>query len=243
MTLLNDYNNISGEYKKTDVKPDKQYSTLPTVLKIMGSVEGKIVLDLGCGGGFFTNAIARQGATMVFGVDNSEEQIKLANLGQSVNTKFVLGDIFEDELPSAGIVLAPYVVNYATDIYRLDKLFKNIFESTEPGGKLVAVVDLPEGGDLKKFGAIKTVLGNKEDGANIEIQLFNDDEFICLLHSVYFSPRTLEKVLLENGFVDISWHLPTVSKEGIKKFGTEFWSGYVKSSELGFLEAHKPLRT
>src|SRR3989344_2453774 len=150
-----------------------------------------------------------------------------------------IADIFKDNLPKADIVLAPYVVNYATDINHLVKLFQNIYTSLNKNGKLVIVVDLPEGKDLKKFGAIKNVLGEKVDGAKIEFQLFNNEEFICSLNAVYFTPSTLEKTLYSVGFTDVVWHKPTISDEGVKKFGNEFWKGYIESPELGYLSATK----
>lgn len=239
MPLLNDYNKLSESYQQTDVKPDKQFSTLPTVLKIAGNFENKIVLDLGCGGGFFSNEFARNGAKKVVGIDNSVEQINIAKKNSLENNKYILADIFKDKLPAADIVVAPYVVNYATEVNQLTKLFQNIYDSLNASGKLIIVVDLPEGKDLKKFGAIKKVLGEKVDGAKIEINLFNGEEFICTLNAIYFLPSTLENTLRLVGFDDIAWHKPIVSDDGIEKLGEDFWKGYVDSPELGYLTAIK----
>lgn len=239
MALLNDYNKLSESYQQTDVKPDKQFSTLPTVLKIAGNFEDKIILDLGCGSGFFSNEFARNGAKKVIGIDNSAEQINLAKKNPPENTEYILADIFKEKLPAADIVVAPYVVNYATDINQLTKLFQNIYDSLNANGKLIIVVDLPEGKDLKKFGAIKKGLGEKVDGAKIEINLFNDEKSICTLNAVYFLPSTLENTLRLVGFDNIDWYKPIVSDEGVEKFGEDFWRGYVESPELGYLTATK----
>ncbi len=239
MPELNDYNKLAKNYQQASVKPDKLFSTLPTVLKIAGNLESKIILDLGCGSGFFTNEFAKNGAKKVIGIDNSVEQINLARKNPLQNTEYILGDIFEDNLPIVDIVIASYVVNYATDTEQLTKLFQNIYTSLSKNGKLIAVVDLPEGKDLKKFGAIKNVLGEKVDGVKIEIQLFNSEEFICTLNSVYFTPNTLENTLRLVGFSDIVWHKPIVSDAGMRKFGNEFWKGYIDSPELGYISAVK----
>ena len=99
MAILNDYNKLSESYQQTTVKPDKQFSTLPTVLKITGNFENKVILDLGCGSGFFSNEFAHNGAKKVFGVDNSVEQINLAKKNPLENTEYVIADIFKDNLP------------------------------------------------------------------------------------------------------------------------------------------------
>ena len=239
MAILNDYNKLSESYQQTAVKPDKQFSTLPTVLKIAENFENKIILDLGCGSGFFSNEFAHHGAKKVIGIDNSIEQINLAKKNPLENTEHILADIFKDKLPTADIALAPYVVNYATDTKQLVKLFQNIYDNLNEKGKFIIVVDLPEGKDLKKFGAIKNVLGEKINGAKIEIQLFNNAKFICSLNAVYFTPSTLEKTLYSVGFTDVVWHKPIISEEGIKKLGNEFWKGYIESSELGYISATK----
>lgn len=242
MPILNNYNTLSTRYQKTIAKPDKLFSTLPTVLRIAGDLKDKTILDLGCGAGFFTQELAAGGAKKVWGIDNSKKQISLANKNQAKNIEYILGDIFQDKLPAADIIVAPYVINYASNLKQLKSLFQNIYEGLNKDGKLIIVIDLPEGKDLKKFGAIKKVLGDKEDGAGMEINLFKDNSFICTLNAFYFTPKTIEKTLKLLGFINVFWHKPIISEEGIKILGNKFWKGYVDAPELGYLSAEKILR-
>ena len=137
------------------------------------------------------------------------------------------------------MVIAPYVVNYAADKDQMVRLFQSTYNSLNVNGKLILVVDLPEGKDLKRFGAVKSVLGEKVDGARIEIRLFHYEEFICLLNAIYFTPSTLEESLRSAGFDEVTWHEPIVSEEGMEKFGSELWMGYIESPELGYISATK----
>ena len=68
---------LAKTFRKSDVKPDKQFSFLPTVMSMMSDLSNKTVLDLGCGDGFFTIALANAGAKHVIGIDNAKEQITL----------------------------------------------------------------------------------------------------------------------------------------------------------------------
>ncbi len=240
MTLNTYDENLSNTFRKSDVKPDKQFSFLPTVLSIIGDLSGKTALDLGCGDGFFTKSLSQAGAQKVIGIDNSKEQIKLAeSQPHGKNIVYQLGDIFKDELPKADIALTPFVVNYSESLGQLEFLFKNIYQSLSEGGKVVLMVDQPRGKDLKKFGSVKTLQGEEVDGTKIKIDLYNGEEFICTLYSIYYTPETLENTLIEVGFKNIKWHTPIVSEEGIQKFGRDFWEGFQENSELGYISAEK----
>jgi ubiquinone/menaquinone biosynthesis C-methylase UbiE len=50
----------------------------PATFRLIGSVKGKVVLDLACGEGYNTRILARKGAKMT-GVDSSKKLIALAN--------------------------------------------------------------------------------------------------------------------------------------------------------------------
>ncbi len=231
---------LAAAFRKSDLKPDKQYSFLPTVLNIVGDLAGKDVLDLGCGDGFFSIAMANSGAEHIVGIDNSPDQIRLANEKvHPENITYQLGDIYKDTLPSADIVLCPFVANYAQSVKDLAFLFENIYKALDHGGKALFLVDLFKGNNLKKFGSIKTLQGPPRDGTVIKIDLYNRGAFICSLYSHYYTPATLEKTLEQEGFKNIDWHKPIISNEGLKTFGESFWKDYPENSEVGYLSAEK----
>lgn len=238
--MLNNYDALAKDYQRSAVKPDKLYSTLPTVLSMVGDVQGKVIVDLGCGAGFFTNEFARRGATKVIGIDSSEEQIALANQTAAKHTEYQVGNIFSTTFPRADVIVAPYVLNYAESVEQLQSLVQNVFSALPSGGLFAAVVDIPEGKDLKRFGAIKTIEGDRVDGAPIQIQLFDGAEHICTLHAIYFTEATVVQVLSDAGFTNVVWHAPVISDEGIESMGEDFWKGYVDSPELAYVTAVKP---
>ncbi|MBP9747590.1 class I SAM-dependent methyltransferase [Patescibacteria group bacterium] len=103
--MLNNYNQLAKEYSKTDLKPDKYLSILPTVLQAVGDLSGKTVLDLGCGSGFFSRAFADAGAKDVLGIDSSLVQIDLAKQEPRLNVKYLVEDVFKTPLPRGGCCL------------------------------------------------------------------------------------------------------------------------------------------
>jgi SAM-dependent methyltransferase len=232
---LNEYDNIA-EYKKSHTKPDKQYSMLPTVIKMVGDHKGKIVMDLGCGTGFFSLPFAEK-AKEVIGIDNSDTQLSQAVLHPKL--RYFKKDIFLDTLPKSDIAITTFVINYANSISVLNHFFKQVHRSLYTGGKFGAIVDLPNGKSLQKFGAKKTISGKPTDESKILIEIFNQGDKVCELESIYYTKSTIEQSLQKAGFINISWKKPIVSEEGFQRFGYDFWKGYTNDPELGYVTAEK----
>lgn len=235
---MNDYNSLA-QYPKSNIKPDKLYSILPTVIVLAGDCKNKVVADLGCGTGFFTLPLAKNKARLVFGIDNSEKQLEIATDRKHSAVKYVLADIFVDDLPTVDTFVVPFVINYARTIWILKYFFQKLHSNLNDGGKAVFVIDIPNGKNLKRFGAIKTLPYGNKDESEIQIDLFAKDAHICTLTAVYYTRETINNVLKETGFKEICWHAPIISKEGISVMGPEFWKNYIDDPELGYITATK----
>lgn len=236
-------NNIVTDYQASDEKPDKKYSIGPTVITLANPI-GKTVLDIGCGSGFFSRRLIWAGATRVIGLDNCPEQIRRAKIQPLPRLEYRLEDMHTAELPPADVTTAPFALNYAQNEAQLLHLLSRLYLSLRAGGKLVSVVDLPEGRDLTRFGARKTLLGPKEDGTPIQIDLFSQNQHLCTLPLAahYFAPATIERTLTQVGFINPTWHKPLISPEGLEVFKNtpDFWKDYPDHPELGYITAEKP---
>ena len=74
------YKQKASDYKSTHAKHPHKQVEIEKLLKTMGSLDGKTIIDLGCGSGHHANIFAGlvKENGEVTGVDFSEEQIKLA---------------------------------------------------------------------------------------------------------------------------------------------------------------------
>ncbi|OGL71628.1 hypothetical protein A3C17_02365 [Candidatus Uhrbacteria bacterium RIFCSPHIGHO2_02_FULL_53_13] len=235
--MKNNYDTLATSYKKTDTKPDKQYSMLPTVVELADDLSGKIVLDIGCGSGFFANAFALS-AKRVIGIDNSAEQIQMAKSGQPLNVDYRVADGLNSELPKADLVNAPFVLGYLESVEELKAFFASVYDCLSDGGRFITVIDTPSGSDLRKYGARKILHGSGE-GVKLEIVLYNGDEEVCTLWATYHEPQTITQLLADVGFKEVAWHKPIVSQEGLEAMPDGFWDGYVNHCELGYVTALK----
>lgn len=235
---MNDYDLLCSQYKRSDTKPDKYYSTLPTILKLVGDLSDKVVLDLGCGSGFFTREMAKT-AKKVFGIDNSEAQLEEAKKYPKKNIEYFCGDVFRRILPEADIVAAPYVFTYARNVDELRKGFEGVYRSLTFGGYFVIVMDDPHGIDLSKFGAKKELI-KRVNEKDIRITLFDTcGHEICKLNSRFYTLETIKQLMQEIGFKNFQQHRPIVSDEGVERFGNDFWKDYVDCPELMYISAEK----
>ena len=72
------YDAIAEKYRDSTELPTRVYVDRHTLLSLAGPLEGKTVLDLGCGEGHYTRLLKRADASAALGVDVSPEMIRLA---------------------------------------------------------------------------------------------------------------------------------------------------------------------
>ena len=224
------YNLISAEYSElASVDPSKQFVQYPEALRLLGNLEGKIVLDVGCGSGTFSRMIARRGAKVV-GYDISEEQIGLAKQEEKKNP---LGIKYHVTSPSEiekvlgktrfDLAVATLVLLYAKDNRELKIFFDSTFRLLKDGGKFVSATFNP---DYKKLGiSVYNRIFSEENG-RMKVDFLNEQERIkCSAYFTKFSKEDYEESSKKAGF-SLDWINLEVAQEGRKKLGEGFWKGY-----------------
>ena len=142
--------------------------------------------------------------------------------------------LFLDNIPHADIIIAPFVFGYLEKKYLQDFILK-LKNSLNPVGRLIIVLDDPQGLNNKKYGAIKTI-----DGDSLKIDLYDKNEsHITTLNAIYHEPSHFVEILKEVGFVEVEKHLPIISDIGLEKYGKEWWADYVHNSELMYITCKK----
>ncbi len=118
---------------------DKKFKFLDSfekdeLMRMVGDINGKKVLDVGCGTGRLERKLIDAGAEII-GIDVSSEMIKAAKK-KFPKVEFVKGDIenlpFEDE--AFDLVVCSFVVVH---LKNLDKAFEEIYRVLKPGGTFV----------------------------------------------------------------------------------------------------------
>ncbi len=144
------WNAVSGAYQKLH-----EHSTLrvsysawappESDLQLLGNVAGRHILDLGCGGGQNSIALARQGA-LVTGVDLSEMQIVHARqlaVANAVGVEFMLGNGEELDAFAGGAWDVVFSSNTFPYIADMSRCLAGCAHVLRHGGQLVFSLDHP----------------------------------------------------------------------------------------------------
>ena len=108
------------------------------VLRSLGDVKGKKVLDVGCGDGALTYRIIKKGANVI-GIDNSKEGIELAQeifAQKKVSAQLILSSAYQipSDDNSVDCVVCSDVIEHLAEP---EKMLSEIQRALKVGGKLV----------------------------------------------------------------------------------------------------------
>lgn len=119
----------------------KIFVTAPNLLEVIGNVDGKKVLEMGCGNGFWLRLLARAGADCT-GIDHAENQIEAAKTWgdpATASIEYRVGDVSEqaDMQGQYDLVFFEHVLLEMPGRPILDSAIKNAADALKPDGKLV----------------------------------------------------------------------------------------------------------
>ena len=142
-----DYDRIAEQYKRARLQPWRTHIERYTLLRLVGDVAGKAVIDLACGEGYYTRALRQQGAARIVGVDLSRAMIGLAEAEearQPLGVEYRIGDVRTLEVPGEfDLAFAAYLLNYAHTAEELAQMCRAVARALRPGGRFVTVNSNP----------------------------------------------------------------------------------------------------
>jgi len=240
---------IANQYVKRNKSLLMNYVTLNTVLRSLGKIKNKSVLDVGCGNGYVCRKFYALGASRIVGIDISPKQIELAKHSANNNKiEYVCGDATDLKNIVKGtfdIVTSISVLNYIEIKKELGTIISNVFDKLNDGGKFVSIVVNPDivlpsstkyGRNLISLGVDRTKIADLEE---FKIEFFdNAQEKIFETKAINYSRKTYEEFFLKAGF-SVKWIQPSISTEGLKEMGKQFWEEFIANPYLVAIEGRK----
>lgn len=178
---FDDFDETLDTYNKIAVKYDQEYgedfSDTPYIDNFLKNVNGKNILDIGCGTGTLSTYIANQGYN-VDAIDFSDKMLQIAR-ERIKNVNFMLADMRNIKVDKKynGIMLAYSLFHISKE--EVKKVLPKYFDLLEDDGVMLIILQEGEGeGD---------VIENLEQGLK---------KFVN-----FYSSKEIEQVLNESGFV------------------------------------------
>jgi SAM-dependent methyltransferase len=115
----------------------------PVLRALLPDLQGRRVVDLGCGFGWFCRWAREQGAGIVLGIDVSEKMLaRAAEATSDPAIAYTRADMEVLELPPASfdVVYSSLALHY---VEKLDRLMSIVCRSLAPGGSFVFSVEHP----------------------------------------------------------------------------------------------------
>ncbi|MDJ1131411.1 class I SAM-dependent methyltransferase [Streptomyces iconiensis] len=184
----------------------------PSLLRALGEVAGKRVLDVGCGDGVYARMVQRMGASRVVGVDVSSAMVDLARSEGKEAIEYLVHDVATlPVLGSFDVALAANVLHYAPDRQVLARMCRRVFANLAPGGRLLAFVGNP---DCDKAAAaangfVVTPPDDPREGDPMTVAVPTDPPTVVQVR--YWPRETVARVLRASGFAEVTWEPLTSS--------------------------------
>jgi SAM-dependent methyltransferase len=240
-----EYDSLVRTYQRSKTLPFRAYSEIPNHLESLEDLRGLNVLDLACGEGFYTRLIRQSGSVRVVGIDLSPEMIALARQQeQDVPLGIEYLAAAAESIPDLGtfdIVSAAYLLNCAPDWLTLTGMTRAIARSLVPGGRLVATIgDLGHCGgvDYCPYGMATNATADLAEGAPYEIKFLLDEDTFSITDFNH-SQAAYEAACEAAGLEVLGWRSCTVTDEGIRIYGPDFWNTWLSHPCILRLEARK----
>lgn len=240
-----EYDPLVRAYQRSKAMPFRVYSEIPNHLESLGDLRGRDVLDLACGEGFYTRLIRQAGAARVLGADLSPGMIALARQQEQdapLGIEYIVGAA--ESIPNLGtfdVVSAAYLLNCAPETTTLNSMTRAIARSLVPGGRLVATIgDLGHcaGVDYSSYGMVTNVTGDLAEGAPYTIQFLLEEDTFSITD--FNHGRVTYEAACEAAGLEVeAWRTCTVTEEGLRLRGEEFWNTWLSHPCLLRLEARK----
>lgn len=223
---------------------------------LIGSVEGKNVLDLSTGTGYFARTLSKMGANHAVGVDVSPSMLDVARKLTEGDPKvrqggveYELGDVFKPlDLhncleSSRDVITGAWCLNYAGDQAMMDQAWQNIAKYLKPGGRFVGLIPgtftswLQD--DERYFDFSFKAIEKVENGHMGRLTLHAKEQPVSF-NAYVLEHHVFEKGAKSAGLVNVTLANPTVLPEFQGTEDEAYWNGFLAQPLFTMMTATKP---
>jgi SAM-dependent methyltransferase len=142
------YDATAAEWVRREPTSLSDFTGRPRTLELCKPVEGRRVLDLGCGEGYCARRLVGMGAAEVLGIDSSAKMIAAARAEEArepLGIRYEVGDatrLPDLEDGTFDVVLAMFLFNYL-EVEAMRRCMTEVWRVLRPGGRFVFAIPHP----------------------------------------------------------------------------------------------------
>ena len=204
------FDELASLYEDMAKWPFRQHMEIPNVFAVLGDLGGRDVLDFGCGNGMYSRWMKERGARRVVGYDVSDGMLHYARRREEkdrlgIEYTSCLDGTLEGQFD---LVLAVYVLPYASTRDELQVMCESMARPLRPGGRLVALPIHPdyvrERGYYERYGFRMMPDGPDVDGGKVRLDLCLPP-YDASVTAYYWGREILETAMQDAGFRPVQW--------------------------------------
>lgn len=184
----------------------------PTMNRLMRSIKGKTILDLGCGMGHQIKSLLNQEPEKIVGVDISEKMLAEAKKKVSSSiVRFVCQPVEEYDFTEVqfDLILSSMTLHYIAD---LKTLFQKIYASLKPQGQFLFSIEHPiNTAMLQPLDNVLSRMNYAIEGSR------KQDWFVKDVIKYHHKTSTIIEIALDAGFVLKNLQEPTPDKKLLER--------------------------
>lgn len=232
--MTTDYNHISQQYKKAKEHEWRARLEGYSLMKLIGPLANRKVIDIACGEGHFARKLRQAGAGKTVGIDLSGRMIELARAQEA---KIPLGITYRAEdvcadgpLEDYDLAAAAWILVYARTREALAAMCRGVARRLKPGGRFVTVMNNPDlvsfrRRDYRKYGCSLSVGHPVTEGTPIIWTIYLDDSSFDI-ENYYLPLAAYESALRQAGFGDVNVHAMELAPHPDGVDDRAFWADW-----------------
>lgn len=232
--MTTDYNVIAQQYKKSKEQPWRSRIETYSLMKRVGDLKGKKVLDVACGEGYYTRKLRGAGAAAV-GIDLSERMIELARAQEAREPQGITYRVEDARSEGVGeefdLAVAAWLLVYARNRAELSAICRGLARRLKSGGRFVTITGNPDlctfqMPDYRKYGFTVTVVDRVYEGAPVTWTIHQDGSSFEI-ENYYLPMEAYESAFAEAGFLDFQVHPLELSSDPRDGDDRAFWADFL----------------
>ncbi|WP_237387465.1 class I SAM-dependent DNA methyltransferase [Xenorhabdus sp. Sc-CR9] len=229
------YDHIGENYENFYNSVPQRKVEVRALFNMVGDVQGKSVLDLACGYGYFGRELYHLGASRVVGIDISEKMIELAREKSKLyedKIEFHVANVSDMQLfEKFDIVTATFLFHYAKSIEELESMFRSVANHLKPSGRLIAYMASPDyqltKGNCHNYGLNVLTEEPLQGGFIHQVEFITTPPIQLTFYR--WSRETYANAIHKAGFSQLEWIKPILLESDIESYPPSFWDNYQKN--------------